>query len=260
MEANTNTIIIILGTAFTLVILALTMIIVVTGQKKKSLLELQMQRMEVNRQKEIAENTLISQEKERQRVGLELHDELGPTFAAIRLNVDRMQQKVKKDKVVEIPELAKQTSEALEVAISQFSDISKLLYPVILNRHGLKHALHDLVDKANFEKQTTFSMDINFDASPKEITNLTVYRVCQELITNARKHANAKYVHIDIQKNDNRIQLVYSDNGVGFDNTLDYSGLGLNSIKGRVEAIDGKIHSASAINEGVTYKIDMPYD
>ncbi len=260
MEANTNTIIIILGTAFTLVILALTMIIVVTGQKKKSLLELQMQRMEVNRQKEIAENTLISQEKERQRVGLELHDELGPTFAAIRLNVDRMQQKVEKDKVIEIPELAKQTSEALEVAISQFSDISKLLYPVILNRHGLKHALHDLVDKANFEKQTTFSMDINFDASPKEITNLTVYRVCQELITNARKHASATNVHIDIQKNDNRIQLVYSDNGVGFDNTLDYSGLGLNSIKGRVEAIGGKIHTASAINEGVTYKIDMPYD
>ena len=45
------------------------------------------------------------------------------------------------------------------------------------------------------------------------------------------------YVHIDIHKTDNRIHLVYSDNGVGFDNTLDYSGLGLNSIKGRVEAI-----------------------
>ena len=117
-----------------------------------------------------------------------------------------------------------------------------------------------MVDKANFEKHTSFSIEMNFDASPKEITNLAVYRVCQELITNARKHANATIVHIDIDKTDNRIHLVYSDNGVGFDNTLDYSGLGLNSIKGRVEAIGGQIQTESAINKGVTYIINMPYD
>jgi two-component system, NarL family, sensor kinase len=258
MEANT--IIIILGTAFTLLIVALTMIIVITGQKKKSQLELQMQLMEVNRQKEIAENTLISQEKERQRVGLELHDELGPTFAAIRLNVDSMQQKIQKSKSTDITPLAKQTSEALETAISQFSDISKLLYPVILIRHGLKHALQDLIDKANFEKKTTFSIQINIEASPKEIINLTLYRVCQELITNARKHANATIVHLELDKLADRIQLTYDDNGKGFETAKIYTGLGLNSIKGRVEAIGGNVKTTSSPNKGVHYLIDLPYD
>ncbi|MFT7591938.1 MAG: two-component system NarL family sensor kinase [bacterium] len=255
-----NTIIIILGTAFTLLILALTMIIVVTGQKKKSKLELQMQRMEVNRQKEIAENTLISQEQERQKVGLELHDELGPTFAAVRLNIDRIQQKIKKDQFDDVSGLAKQSSEALETAIGQFSDISKLLYPVILIRHGLTDALHDLVDKANFDNRTEFSIAIDFEASSKEIINLTLYRVCQELITNAHKHANATIVTLNLSKMNNHVHLQYSDNGKGFATDKVYSGLGLNSIKGRVEAVGGKVVTTSAPNKGVNYQIDLPYD
>jgi len=55
-----------------------------------------MKLIEIVRQNEIAENTIISQEKERQRVGLELHDELGPTFAAVRFNVARIKQKATK--------------------------------------------------------------------------------------------------------------------------------------------------------------------
>lgn len=258
MEANT--IIIILGTAFTLLILALTMIIVVTGQKKKSELELQVQLLEVTRQKEIAENTLISQEKERQRVGLELHDELGPTFAAIRLNIDRMQRKINKELLEELPHLAKQTSEDLEVAISQFSDISKLLYPVILVRHGLKQALQDIIDKANIDPRTTFSIDIQIEPSTKEIVNLTVYRVCQELITNARKHANATIVDVKLMPTEEGIGIHYLDNGKGFDPSIIHEGLGLNSIKGRVEAIGGTVEITSNHNKGVQYKIALPYD
>ncbi|MFT5724666.1 MAG: signal transduction histidine kinase [Bacteroidia bacterium] len=258
MEANT--IIIILGTAFTLLILALTMIIVVTGQKKKSQLELEMQLMEVNRQKDIAENTLISQEKERQRVGLELHDELGPTFAAVRLNVDLIQQKIKKNEYKEVAALTKQTSGDLEVAIGQFSDVSKLLYPVILVRHGLTHALQDLIDKANYDPRMQFSIDIGIEAASKEIINLTTYRVCQELITNARKHSNATIVSLSLRYNDGRIAIQYNDNGKGFDAEKIYDGLGLNSIKGRVEAIGGQVNLTSKPNLGVQYVIDLPHD
>lgn len=259
MENNTA-IVIILGTAFTLLILALTAIIVITSQKKKSQLEVKMQLLELKRQREISENTLISQEKERQRVGLELHDELGPTFAAVRFNLARIQQNLRKKDIEVVDKLAIETSSDLEAAIGKFSDVSKMLYPVILVRHGLDQAISDLVEKANQEIQTNYSLKLESAKQLREIVQLTIYRVCQELLTNARKHAKAKQVTLTVMDQDNKTIIEYQDDGIGFDTTKIHHGLGLNSIKGRVEAIGGKVELISTVDTGVHYKIIVPHD
>ncbi len=257
---ETEIIVIVLGTLFTLLLLALTIIIVVAAQRKKSKLELEVQLLEVKRQKDIAENTLISQEKERQRVGLELHDELGPTFAAIRFNIDRIKQKLDKNELESIAKIADETSSNLESAIGDFSDISKLLYPVILVRHGLQKAIDDLVQKADFDPSRSVNLVFSIDPPKKEIVQLSIYRVCQELLTNASKHSKSNNVSLSVKEDNQQIQINYSDNGVGFDAETVNRGLGLNSIKGRIEAIGGSVEMHSLLSKGVTYKISIPND
>ena len=91
-------------------------------------------KLQLVRQQEISRNTLLTQEKERQRIGLELHDDLGPTFAAICVNLKRIRTFIKKEDFTMADEISKETSLALKEAVSNFSEISRVLYPVIFNR------------------------------------------------------------------------------------------------------------------------------
>lgn len=247
-----------MATLFMLLVLAAAAFMVFISQNRKGQLKLKLQLLEIQRQKEIAENTLISQEKERQRVGLELHDELGPTFAAIRFNTDRIKQKAEKQDNQSLSELAAQTSLELENAVNKFSHLSKILYPVVLFRHGLKDSLTELVENTKNNENTRFHLVFDINSELKEILSLTIYRICQECLTNARKHAKAKNVYFEIQEKDNIIELIYKDDGIGYDTSKDYIGLGLNSIKGRVEAMGGELKAISNMNEGVTYDIQVP--
>jgi signal transduction histidine kinase len=256
MEASS--LIIFLGTSFVLLILAAAGIIIITTHNKRKKLEVELLNLELQKQKEISENTLKSQEDERQHVGLELHDELGPTFAAIRINVERIKQRATKLKCAGVVDLAVITTGELEVAINQFSDLSKMLYPVILMRQGLQAALTDLVDKANQSERIDFHMTNSVGQPPKQLLAISIYRICQELLTNALKHSNAKHSVINITSANGSIVMHYKDDGVGFDQSVNYMGLGLNSIKGRVEALDGEMDIKSSQNQGVEYNFSFP--
>ena len=253
-------VLIITGTVFTLSIILAGAFIIVSAQRKKAKILLELRELELKRQKDISENTLQSQENERQKIGMELHDELGPSFAAIRLDISRMQQKIESNELDEVQDIAQKTSSDLKHAINQFSDVSRILYPVIFKRHGLKAAVTDIIDRYNHNSSIKFTFDYNLQAEHKEIVALVLYRICQELTTNAMKHSNANHVTISLYEKNKHILLDYKDDGIGFNTNLDYKGLGLNSIKGRVNAVDGNIHFSSIINEGLELTLSIPYD
>ena len=248
------------GSVFILLIIFSSAFIIVSAQRKKTQILLDLRNLELKRQKDISINTLETQEKERQQIGMELHDELGPSFAAIRLNLARVQQKIKSDKPEEVEDIIAQTSSDLKEAISQFSDVSRLLYPVILMRHGLESALKDLIDKYNQTSDIRFNFSFNTKGAKSELANLVLYRICQELTTNALKHSEAKNASLTILDDSGKILLNYEDDGIGFDTSREHQGLGLNSIRGRVQAVDGSVEFDSKPNKGLTISISIPND
>ena len=215
-------------------------------------------KLQLVRQQEISRNTLLTQEKERQRIGLELHDDLGPTFAAICVNLKRIRTFIKKEDFTMADEISKETSLALKEAVSNFSEISRVLYPVIFNRERLPEALHNIIERYNENMAMKFSLDYTLGAIENELTKLVIYMVFQEMTTNAVKHSAATKVHIDILDKYSVYHINYRDNGVVYDSKLKSDGIGLQSIKGRVEAINGSVDVKTAPQNGVTKHIKIP--
>lgn len=253
-----TTLIVIIGTLFTIGLILVVSIIIAISQSKKSEAQNKLQKLELNRQKEISENTLLSQERERQRVGLELHDDLGPSFSAIRNNLVRVVSQLDRNEIEKAKEISMSTSLELKEAITRFANVSKVLYPVILNRNGLQAAIEDLANKLNESGRLKITLSLSIEDISKELIQLVLYRVSQELLTNAQKHSQANQVSLSITEKNGIILLDYIDDGVGFDTTTGYSGLGLESIKGRVNAINGSVDFRSVKNEGLTVKINIP--
>jgi len=255
---ETNSLIIIIGTLFTLALILTGWVIIGFAQRSKSKAIAHSQRMKINRQQEIAENTLLSQERERQRLGLELHDDLGPVFASINVDLKRVRSFIEKEKYAKALSIAEETSSGLTDAVGKFSEVSRVLYPVIFNREGLKAAIMDIVENYNNKTNIKFSVKFSIEPIESELIELVIYRVVQELTTNAMKHSSASKVEINLIANEEMVDLSYVDNGVGFDHMQKSSGLGLNSIKGRVEAIGGSVNITTAIDQGLKVKIRIP--
>jgi len=84
-----------------------------------------------------------------------------------------------------------------------------------------------------------------------------IYRVVQEALTNCARHAKARNVVVSVSKERNGIVVLVQDDGIGFSPSL-RGGLGLLGIQERVQALDGKLHIASAVGKGTTVKVEIP--
>lgn len=253
---ETNSLIIIIGTLFTLALILSGWVIIGLAQRNKTKVLLEHQRLQISRQKDIAENTLSSQEQERQRLGLELHDDLGPTFSAIKINLKRVTSFVEKGNNNKALSILTDTSEQLTDAVGRFSEVSRVLYPVIFNREGLEVAVLDIINNYGNKTSITFSTQLKTEAIESDLVRLAIYRVVQELTTNAVKHSQATKVSVSIVADSEHINLIYIDNGIGFEPDSKFSGLGLNSINGRVKALNGTVNTTA--NKGIEIKIYIP--
>jgi signal transduction histidine kinase len=253
-----SVLIIIVGTLFTLALILASSIVIVLAQKKKTEALIKYQELAITRQKEISENTMLSQEKERQRVGLELHDDLGPSFAAIRNNLARVVSQLDHNHVSKAKEISLKASKDLKDAINKFSDVSKILYPVILNRNGLEAAIKDLGNKLSESGTAQINIKLGVLNISNDLHRLVLFRITQELFTNAQKHAEATEISLEIFEEEGSIHLNYLDDGVGFYILGNYQGLGLGSIKGRVAALDGTVEFITAPTNGLLVRVRIP--
>ena len=88
-------------------------------------------------------------------------------------------------------------------------------------------------------------------------TEISLYRVVQEIISNVLKHARATVVEVNLTRNHDSLNILIEDNGIGFDPSKSTGGLGLKSIESRVESLNGTIVFDSAPGRGTTVSIDI---
>ncbi len=199
-------------------------------------------------QEKYSQELINTQENERSRLALELHDGVGQ-----QLTMLARKTKAKKDN--SLTELALDTLENLR-------DISLNLHPNSIKQLGFSTTVENLVNQIDRDTNVFFTMYIeDVDEYMDQSTALHLYRLIQEVLTNIIKHSGAKSVEIDFRKHKNQLILQISDSGKGFnfEKKLQTSkGLGLYSIKERSKIINAKLSFNSSLDKGSLYKIVLP--
>lgn len=221
----------------------------VTYQKRLLKKELELNRVKTNQQAEILRNTISAQEKERKRIAQDLHDEVGAMLSVVKLNVGRIEKKAAEEKA---KALAAETKTYLDDVITQVRRISRALMPPSLDRLGLFFAIEELANWINKSDQ----LQIECWKSGKQFRfnnkqELAVFRIVQELLNNAIKHSEATLIQTKARFSENRLAIVLTDNGKGFnvDEKMG-TGLGLKNLQSRTEIIGGHLKIKSAPQKG----------
>lgn len=204
-------------------------------------------------------------ENEKAHIARELHDELGQLLAALRLEIGML----KMDYAEKLPEIQAKSTKmlgTLDRALASMRRVVSNLRPNMLDL-GLIPALEWLRD--DFIKMFGIScrLTVNHSRIPS-ISNMkltAIFRIVQESLTNIAKHANASFVHINIQVNTDYLCVSVQDNGIGFD--FDFNrdaaqknrqSFGLQGMRERMMSFDGEVTIDTAPGKGCCVKINIP--
>jgi len=215
-----------------------------------------------NRLHRLSSDLFAVQENERKRISFELHDELGQSMAALKLQVGAVARRLGTASPQELQSSCKEMRDNINQIIENVRRLARDLSPVVLDDLGLQAAIEYLVN--NFAKiynvEVTYrSTDINhlFD----EASQRNIYRILQEALTNIGKHAKANHVWLVIEKEDNLVRFTVKDDGQGFnvrkvfDQMAGERGMGLQAMSERVRILGGRINFVSrpGIDTTVTF-------
>lgn len=226
----------------------------ITDTKK---MEAELAQKMLSQQKLTTEITILAQEKERNELGLELHDNINQLLSVVKLYLGI----AKKEETYNL-EIIEKSYHHLEEAMTEIRNLSHSLVTPTLGEDGLKDALQDLVDsvpQAN-NIRIDLSVDEKYDSLQVEKSKeLMIYRIVQEQLSNIIKYAKASDVNISLKQETESLYLSVSDNGVGFDAEQTASkGIGLKNINSRVGYYAGDMKIISAPGKGCTLEVFIP--
>jgi signal transduction histidine kinase len=149
----------------------------------------------------------------------------------------------------------------LDSSIQEMRRVAHNMMPEVLVKFGLDAALKDFCNgisqtgALNVQYQSLKMKEADID----QTTSITLYRVVQELVNNALKHASAKNVIVQISRTEGGLTLEVEDDGIGFDTEIlrATAGIGWNNIKNRVEFLKGKLDVSSQTGRGTSVHIEL---
>lgn len=204
-------------------------------------------------------------ERERQKLAVELHDELGSIFTATKMDISWVIKKmkdIKSDTAAEVANKLRKTNSYVDQGIQYKRNIVQELHPSILTTFGFWPALKSLIEDATERNQWELTLSLpDENTHLNETLSLIVYRIAQETLNNANKYAKATKVSIHVIVDSQYVKLEIEDNGVGFDmNALDGRTHGLSGMRHRVLAIGGHLEIISDSGKGVLTRALIPLD
>ncbi len=224
--------------------------------EQNTLLEQQKVTTLLKEQELTAIDAMISgQEKERQRVANELHDDLGSLMATIKLHFEN----IKGD--TQDPAL-KSASKLLEKAYQKIRGIAHSKNSGLMADQGLLPAIKKMAKTISETNALQVSVaDFGLEERMENSLELTIFRIVQELIANIITHAGATEASIQFTQHEDKLNIIVEDNGRGFDMTKvsrTSNGMGLGTIEKRIEHLEGSFTVDSILGKGTSILIDIP--
>ncbi len=209
-----------------------------------------------------------AQESERKRISMELHDELGQSLAAVKLQIKVLQNKLHDSSeisMVEINRNLEQLRGVLDEIIENVRRLSKNLSPVIIDDLGLDAAIENLV--LNFSK--IYGIRCSFQPCPLghlfgHDAQRLIYRLIQETLNNVGRHSNARNMDIEFLLGEEQLVIRLQDDGEGFDleeieqQCASERGIGLTAMTERANMLGGEVRIKSARGQGTLVVFTIP--
>jgi len=194
---------------------------------------------------------------ERERLAGEIHDTIAQGFTSIVMLTQAVQAAIDTD-----PALAsRQLAQVIQTARENLDEARALvagLAPAMLASGTLAQALARLTDRAADELGITAAFEVN--GSPRSLgtgTEVVLLRVCQEALSNVRKHAQARQAQVRLRYAEGRVCLEVADDGVGFDPESLNGGYGLRGMRARAVDIGGNFTLRSAPGAGTSISVEV---
>lgn len=248
-------------TGILLLLLVCLIILMLYRNKKRSALQdarmhrQQLKQIEQEHQLKVYDAMLEGQEQERRRMARDLHDGLGGMLAGVKLKLSDIAENHQRGIDMELYKVVGQ----LDNSVQELRRIARNMMPETLIRFGAGTALKELCDSLQ-----TPSLRIEFqsyqlqDDMPQPV-QVTIYRIVQELLANAVRHAHASNILVQCSQNEGRVFITVEDDGLGFDpGLLQHSkGIGLSNIRNRINYLKGKLDIQSKPGEGTIVNVEV---
>ncbi len=210
--------------------------------------------------RELSQQLVAAQEEERRKLSRELHDHVGQTLTALRMELGRIDRL----RVGANPRLASTVGECRQLVddmVHTVRDLALGLRPSMLDDFGLQPALE--WQARDFTRRSNVPVDLAMTGALDSLSDqhrTCIYRVVQESLTNCVRHARAGRISVGVHAHRDALEVSVSDDGVGLDPTRRRSGFGLRGIEERVRELGGRVSLQSASGQGATLAIWLPLD
>jgi signal transduction histidine kinase len=207
------------------------------------------------RLQQLASQLLLAQERERKRVAVELHDGLLSELAATKYLVEGKLMLLEKGTPVD-PDGLKRVADILGVTMKEARRIMNNLHPSVLDELGFLAAMNWVCGEYQ-KSYPNISVQTEIAVSENDISDgirIVIFRVLQEALNNFAKHGKGDRVEVSLSKSEGTFSFVIRDNGQGFDVERAEKGLGLESMRERVELSGGEFQIESVLGQGTTIR------
>jgi signal transduction histidine kinase len=200
----------------------------------------------------LTEQVIAVQERERERIGRELHDNVSQVLTTVKLYLE-MASKHHADP------LLPRSMELISTSIVDIRNLSHQLSAPTLGTGSLIDSINALIEMVGFSTAIVFQFDHEGDTGRLVMSQkLALYRIVQEQLNNIIKHAAANKVWISLRENDDNVVLTVTDNGKGFDSTKKTNGMGLNNMISRANVFGGRVKVSTAPQQGCSIMVHLP--
>ncbi|MGV3656912.1 MAG: PAS domain-containing sensor histidine kinase, partial [Chitinophagaceae bacterium] len=205
-------------------------------------------------EKAISKAIISTQEKERSEIGKELHDNVNQILTTVKLYIENI-----RDYPDHRTHFIEKSVTLAQKAINEIRTLSRQLVTPVMADLGFEATLAELVE--HYKSLNLFDITLQFNCNEAAIEKnmqLTIYRIMQEQMNNIVKYAKATQVQIKVVQQQQNLQVLVADNGVGFDAGKTPTGLGLRNIEHRSQIFKGSMTLQTTPGAGCKLFINIP--
>jgi two-component system sensor histidine kinase UhpB len=207
--------------------------------------------------REAARTALAAQEAERLRVARELHDEIGQTLTAVMLQAERAADEDPAQAAAALGRVA----EAVHASLDELRRIARELRPEALDDLGLVNALIALCSRIDAQGGPRVRRDLHSGLPPMtRETELVIYRVAQESLTNALRHSGAATATVSLKRDAGTVTLTVTDDGKGIPEQLPAATAGIAGMRERALLVGARLSIGSRQEEGTEIRLTVPVE
>lgn len=245
--------IVIIGTVLLLLVTAFLVSFIVIHRKRRNQFIRDKLTMEKELEQQLLQSRIEVQEQTFQQIGKELHDNVGQLLSTSRMLIGLTERELKNP-----PDTLLTANATLGQAINEIRTLAKSLDKEWLERFSFSENIQTVIDRINAGEVIKASYEEQEPLLLRSDEQIILFRIVQEAVQNAVKHASPAFISIQVQKEEEGYTIQIRDDGRGFDATTVKRNMGLTNMQHRIHLLKGSIQIQSSPGNGTDVKLYLP--